>query len=301
MIEDSNKRIVGTLKALAMLVVIFVVLALPFSVNAEEADASNLGMGVVTVKTGGKNIPIAINGKKTAKEIIDQLGMTIDPHDEVLVPLEQKLSDGDTLQIIDREYVYHIEEGTIEHDVKYHYSDEVQPGEEVVVVEGVDGFGKQTFKQLIEDGKMVEQTLVSEDLISSPVTEEIAIGFKSRPTSDLNFEWTFGETREPLNAVNVLKNQRSTAYTSAPTARTASGMQVRVGHVAVNPAVIPYGSKLFIQSSDGNYIYGYAIAADTGGAMLSGKVGVDLYFSTMGECLSYGVKEVDIFVLEEPK
>ena len=34
----------------------------------------------------------------------------------------------------------------------------------------------------------------------------------------------------------------------------------------------------------GSVVYGYAIASDTGGALMSGRLLVDLYYNTLGEC-----------------
>ena len=36
--------------------------------------------------------------------------------------------------------------------------------------------------------------------------------------------------------------------------------QVYEGGVAVNPAIIPYGSKLYIEAADASHVYGYATA-----------------------------------------
>ena len=51
----------------------------------------------------------------------------------------------------------------------------------------------------------------------------------------------------------------STAYTGGGI--TATGAPAAVGRVAVNPNVIPYGTKLYIASPDGSIVYGYAIAS----------------------------------------
>ena len=61
---------------------------------------------------------------------------------------------------------------------------------------------------------------------------------------------------------------------------------------------IPYGSKLYIKSSDGSFVYGYAVAADTGIALMDGRVTVDLYFDTYLESCLFGAKTMDIYVLE---
>ncbi len=70
------------------------------------------------------------------------------------------------------------------------------------------------------------------------------------------------------------------------------------GRVAVDPDQIPYGTKLYIVSSDGRYVYGYAVAADTGGFVWNGSgTTVDLYMNTYSECMSFGRRTVEIYVL----
>jgi len=68
--------------------------------------------------------------------------------------------------------------------------------------------------------------------------------------------------------------------------------------VAVNPKQIPYGTKLYIVSHDGKYVYGYAIAADTGGFAKKGRITTDLFFHTSRECYNFGVRSVRIYVLK---
>ena len=41
--------------------------------------------------------------------------------------------------------------------------------------------------------------------------------------------------------------------------------------MAVDPDVIPYGTKLYITSTDGKFVYGYAVATDTGIAVQKGR------------------------------
>ncbi len=87
------------------------------------------------------------------------------------------------------------------------------------------------------------------------------------------------------------------AYTAPDGAITATGTVPKVGTVAVNPDIIPFGSKLFITSDDG-YVYGYAIAEDTGGDLLNNAILVDLYMDTYEACRSFGRQTVKIYVLE---
>ena len=71
---------------------------------------------------------------------------------------------------------------------------------------------------------------------------------------------------------------------------TATGLVARHGIVAVDPNVIPLGSRVFIPG------YGEAIAADTGGAIRGNKI--DLCMESYNEAIQFGRRNVEVFVLE---
>lgn len=77
---------------------------------------------------------------------------------------------------------------------------------------------------------------------------------------------------------------------------TASGTKARVGAVAVDPEVIPLGTKLYIENADGTGGYGYAVAEDKGSAIKGYRV--DLFFNTYQECIDFGRRRVIVYVLE---
>jgi 3D (Asp-Asp-Asp) domain-containing protein len=77
---------------------------------------------------------------------------------------------------------------------------------------------------------------------------------------------------------------------SDPGACTASGLKAKYGVVAVDPKVIPLGTRLFIEG------YGYAIAGDVGGAIKGNKI--DLCFSTIKECYEFGRRDVVVYILD---
>jgi 3D (Asp-Asp-Asp) domain-containing protein len=78
----------------------------------------------------------------------------------------------------------------------------------------------------------------------------------------------------------------STGY--ALPGRTSTGMRTAPGVVAVDPAVIPLGTRLTIPG------YGTGIAADTGGAV-RGNV-IDLWFPTRQQALAWGRRTVTITI-----
>jgi 3D (Asp-Asp-Asp) domain-containing protein len=86
----------------------------------------------------------------------------------------------------------------------------------------------------------------------------------------------------------------ATAYTAdsaqaIPTGRTATGLPARYGVVAVDPRIIPLGTKLFIEG------YGTAIAADTGGDIVGNRI--DLCMDSYAAAIDFGRQPVKVYVL----
>ena len=88
----------------------------------------------------------------------------------------------------------------------------------------------------------------------------------------------------------------ATAYDDSPESqgkwvgKTASGMKPQVGVIAVDPKVIPLGTKLYVEG------YGNCIAGDTGGAIKGRRV--DLFMNTRKECYNWGRKSVKVYLRE---
>ena len=76
---------------------------------------------------------------------------------------------------------------------------------------------------------------------------------------------------------------------------TASGTKAKPGTVAVDPSVIPLGTKLYIESMDGSGSYGYATAEDKGGAIKGNRI--DLFYANRSEALQFGRRQVKVYIL----
>lgn len=87
-----------------------------------------------------------------------------------------------------------------------------------------------------------------------------------------------------------IMTMEATAYTWTGQ-RTASGTWPAVGTVAVDPQVIPLGTRLWIEG------YGEAVAEDTGGA-IRGHI-IDLYMESEDECWAWGRRTVEVRIIEE--
>lgn len=105
---------------------------------------------------------------------------------------------------------------------------------------------------------------------------------------------TFTTTSGTVYSYSKVLDCTATAY-SAPGGITASGTTCREGIIAVDPSVIPLGSRVYIISSNGSIVYGEAVAEDTGGA-IKGNI-IDLYYDSESTCLDWGRRSVTVYVL----
>ena len=86
----------------------------------------------------------------------------------------------------------------------------------------------------------------------------------------------------------------ATAYSSMEpgmSAYTATGTLCRYGVIATDPSFIPLGTRVYIPG------YGYAVAEDTGGAIIGNKI--DVAFDSVGECYEFGRQWIDLYILED--
>lgn len=81
------------------------------------------------------------------------------------------------------------------------------------------------------------------------------------------------------------------AYAYCYHSRTATGSFADTGTIAVDPKVIPLGSKIYVPG------YGWGKALDTGGAIKGNKI--DIWFPTEKQCYSWGVRTVKIKVISK--
>ena len=78
---------------------------------------------------------------------------------------------------------------------------------------------------------------------------------------------------------------------------TKTGTRAKVGTIAVDPKVIPLGTKMYIEGLNGAKNYGVGKAEDIGGA-IKGKI-IDLYFDTHSETRQWGRQQVNVYILKE--
>lgn len=78
--------------------------------------------------------------------------------------------------------------------------------------------------------------------------------------------------------------------------KTFIGSEIRPGVIAVDPSVIPLGSRVYIEYPDGHGEH--AIAEDTGGAIKGNRIDVAKW--TVNEAKDFGMKDVKVYVISSP-
>ena len=236
----------------------------------------------------------------TVSDVLEISGLEVREHDFLNVEETKKVSQGEDIRLTRVDYIITTEEETIQRGETFRGTSLFKSKNPVIISYGKNGTLLKTFSQKIVDGVYYERELVSEETIKRPVNDVYLTGDGSVISPlDYGFEIVNGV---PTSYEKVYSNVRATGYYAPYGAGTATGRLAQVGYVAVDPKIIPYGTKMWIVAhGNTGFVYGYALAADTGGAMLSGKNFVDLYYETYYECVLNGLRHVDVYILETPK
>lgn len=284
------------------------------SLNADIVALASLANGEKAVTVNPHpyyNVKVSADGETrsvrttgTVADAIRDAGVYVDDNDLINVGLSEPLTFSTDIVISRVNIVEEVVLETIDYVTEYKEDDNYVIGYSKVLVDGEEGELEKVVQHTYVDGKLTDSSVVSTEVTEEPVDEVIVMGtaevnpIEAMSISQLTVPdyLILDENGVPTSYSNVLTG-KSCAYSASPTAKTASGRQVKVGYVAVDPSIIPYGTELYIVSTDGKYVYGYAIAADTGTALLDGRILVDLFMESYDASCDWGAKQVNIYVL----
>lgn len=250
----------------------------------------------VTVVADGQT-KTAVVAEGSVEKALGQAGVSVGGEDVVSADKTAPVSEG--MKLIVNRVAY--QEVTKTEDVAYQNKDvldnTLKKGTKKVQTAGANGSKSVVLRQKLIDGKVAGSEVVKTTVVKQPVNQVTLVGTKKIASSfaTVNSDGTLVD--QSGNSVNYKKyiTGKCSGYTGG--GWTSTGRAAAVGLVAVNPSVIPYGSKLYICSADGKTVYGYAIAADTGGGLMSGRIVADLYFNTVGQCRQFGIRNMRIYIL----
>lgn len=276
----------------------------------------------IVVEVNDKSIEV-YERNLTAEEVLRRAGVTFGGTDTINVSMDRIIKSGEHLVVYKEEKTL----VTVEREEPFKNEtikvNTLNPGERRIQQFGVMGKYRDYYEIIRRGGEEIGRTLVKTEEINPPVTQILAIGpnyVAPKKTTQVASAQAGVNTGTAATTAAGLTISRSksfaykTSYVMIATAYdlsyastgktpgmpgygiTASGTQARVGAVAVDPKVIPLGTKLYIEYADGSGGYGYATAEDTGSAIKGYRI--DLFFNTYQECINFGRKRVIVYVLE---
>ena len=174
-------------------------------------------------------------------------------------------------------------------------------GTQQILRQGRNGELIRTAEVTYVNGIEENRRILTERVLVRPVDTVVAVGTgqlvpKIEPTTMP----VIGNGMITLPTGEVLTYDRvisslATAYCDK--GKTATGTQARVGAIAVDPKYIPYGTRMFIMSKDGEYVYGIATAEDCGSKEHIYGTRIDLHYDTRYECRQFGARMCWVYML----
>ena len=217
--------------------------------------------------------------KETVGELLEDLDDTIDA-DYIL----NDADENDPIEAMMTLSLTSVTEKTVAETKAISYktvertNNSLKSGESRVVQEGKDGVQSIISKEIYHGDQLVDTKFVEKKVMTAAQDKIVEVG--------------------PKNVINGMTyskviNAKVTAYTpfdAGCTGTTATGTKAGRGVIAVDPRVIPLGTKVYIPG------YGTAVAADKGGAIKGNRV--DVCVNSKGEAFSWGVRNVPVYILK---
>jgi len=240
--------------------------------------------------------------KRTVGEALEEAGIFTEDGDEITPSTDTLIEYDMTVNIAKIEIIEETIDEIIEFDTIKKETDELMAGDRKVQEEGSNGSKQVTYRITVRDGVEVGREAINTVVTKSEVDRVVLIGTKKNVINVKSSSNGILSSRGNMHYKKKLE-VRATAYDTSPEENggyttTASGTKLGYGVVAVDPNVIPLGSRVYVESSDGgkSWVYGYAIASDKGGAIKGNRI--DLCFDTKKACNNFGVRSATIYVLD---
>jgi len=252
----------------------------------------------VEVQVDGRQFTL-MTYKDTVKEALKDNAVVLSERDKLVgSKLDGKIAKDMKIQVIRVSEKVVSKKASVPYKVVKRPNSQMDEGKQKVAREGKEGIREKLYKVVMEDGKEVARQLLKDGVMLLPITKIIEYG------TIANFKTSRGDTVR----FNKVLNMRATSYTAsyADTGKhpgdagfgiTATGIRARRGVIAVDPRVIPLGTRVYVEGVGNTPDYGYAVAADTGGA-IKGSI-IDLYFDSSSTVSNWGVRRVKVYILTE--
>ncbi|MBQ3378475.1 MAG: DUF348 domain-containing protein [Clostridia bacterium] len=256
----------------------------------------------VEIITGGES-RIVRTVPDTVKNILENNGISYDEDDVLSISEDEMLTESSTLNVDFIEVRIETEDVIVPsvtnylnttYNVDVSTFDAGENSENATPVSLNDAVKRATYEVHYVNGVETERLLADEAILLKTDEGMVSVcdNRPDAPGASSGLIASEGRIERYTKTIDVV----ATAYTHTGYV-TATRTWPKVGTVAVDPSVIPLGSKLYIESADGeSWIYGYCIAEDTGRLIKGNKI--DLFLETKDECILFGIRDARVYILE---
>jgi 3D (Asp-Asp-Asp) domain-containing protein len=251
----------------------------------DVVQAQRLATVTVSINSDGAQRQLR-TAQTTVGATLREAEIELGPRDVVTPALSERPREGMKITVVRvRETIESVKE-PIAFDTAKRFTKSLRPGQVRQTRSGAAGEKLAYYRMRYENGVPVSRVRITGIMTRRPASRVVSIGSRGRYTSRGEFH-----TRRVMR-------MSATAYDPGPrscgryaTGRTACGLRAGYGVAAVDPRIIPLGSRLYVEG------YGYALAGDKGRAIKGNRI--DLGFDSYHEACHFGRKSVIVHVLEE--
>lgn len=233
---------------------------------------------------------------KNVEDLLKENNVTYDENDIIEPSLDTKLQDNMKVNVTYVDVVTVSEHERIDYETKIKEDSNLEKGVTKVIQEGKQGRKVTIYEEVYHNNKLVSKVVEEEIIREKPVAKIITKGTNTSNYAKVslkNSDKLKGTTSYKLSGSNYSSSGKklavsATAYSGGGI--TATGTRARWGVIAVDPRVIPYGTKVYIPQFNMTFT-----AEDCGGGIKGNKI--DIYMNSDSSCYNWGKRSIDIYIV----
>ena len=225
----------------------------------------------------------------TVKDLLKENNIDYDNDDIIYPSLNSKLKDYMEIKITYVQQIEISEHSRIAYKTEVKKDSSLPKGITKITQKGKDGRKTIVYEEVYYDRKLVSRVIDKEIIREQPLKEVVTKGTGTNyMVSSLN------SSKYSLisnNSSSIKGNKMvvsATAYSGGVI--TATGTRPRWGTIAVDPRIIPYGTKVYIPKFNMTFV-----AEDCGGGIKGSRI--DIFMNSSVECYNWGVRSIEVYIV----
>lgn len=254
-----------------------------------------LSMGIVTTNyiAFSKDVVLVVDGQeievnsfqKNVQGVLEEHEIDYDSNDIISEDLDASLKNGMKIEVKQVEKKIITETEDIAYDTVVKKDSSLLKGKTKISQQGKKGTKELIYEAIYQNGELISKSLVEENIIEKAQDKIIKKGTKEKKKNESSSKNT------STSKSNLGKKMTVSATAYSGHTITATGTVPKWGTIAVDPNVIPYGTKVYIPQFNQ-----YFIAEDCGGGIKGNKI--DIFMNSESQCINWGKRTIDVYIVK---